>query len=196
MLLRRLRNAGVRIAGANFVPPNAAKVSGLLDELVTYVQTNPQQLDALELATVFHHKLVWIHPFFDGNGRTAPLAMNLLMLREGFPPVIILKDDRRKYYDALNQANNGNYQKLMLLTAQAAERSLNIYLQALPGREEGYMEISDLVKEPDMPYGQEYISLLARQGKIDAHKEGRSWVTSKRAVRSYMDSLSRKRRKP
>jgi len=79
------------------------------------------------MATVFHNKLVWIHPFFDGNGRTVRLAMNLILMRCGFPPAIILKNDRKKYYEALNQANGGNYQKLALLMFQALERTLNIY---------------------------------------------------------------------
>ncbi|HZJ37134.1 MAG TPA: Fic family protein [Gillisia sp.] len=189
----RLRNAGVRIAGANFLPPNAQKVSGLLDELIQFVNTNPLELNGIELATVFHHKFVWIHPFFDGNGRTVRLAMNLLLMRNGFPPAIILKNDRKKYYDALNSANKGNYSKLALLMSQALERTLNIYLQALPDSDLGYTEISRLVEEEELPYGQEYISLLARQGKIDAYKEGRNWLTSKEAVEDYIKNRKRNR---
>ena len=189
----RLRNGGVRISGANFVPPNANKVSDLLDELIDFINTNPLQLNDIELAAVFHHKLVWIHPFFDGNGRTVRLAMNLLLMRCGFPPAIILKNDRKKYYEALNQANGGNYQKLTLLMCQALERTLNIYLNALPGNDHEYIEISNLVQEPGMAYGQEYISLLARQGKIDAYKEGRNWLTTREAVENYIATRKRKR---
>jgi Fic family protein len=189
----RIRNGGVRITGANFSPPNANKVSDLLDELIDFVNTNPQQLNDIELATVFHHKLVWIHPFFDGNGRTVRLAMNLLLMRSGFPPAIILKNDRIKYYKALNQANGGNYQKLTLLMCQSLERTLNIYLNALPDNDKEYVEISNLVQEPNMPYGQEYISLLARQGKIDAHKEGRNWLTTRKAIEEYVATRKRKR---
>ncbi len=189
----RLRNSGVRIAGANFLPPNAQKVSGLLDELIQFVNTNTLGLNDIELATVFHHKFVWIHPFFDGNGRTVRLAMNLLLMRSGFPPAIILKNDRKKYYDALNSANKGNYSKLTLLMSQALERTLNIYLQALPGSDLGYIEISRLVEEEELPYGQEYISLLARQGKIDAYKEGRNWLTTKEAVEDYIKNRKRNR---
>jgi len=189
----RLRNGGVRISGANFVPPNANKVSDLLDELIDFINTNPLQLNDIELAAVFHHKLVWIHPFFDGNGRTVRLAMNLLLMRSGFPPAIILKNDRKKYYEALNQANGGNYQKMTLLMCQALERTLNIYLNALPGNDNEYIEISNLVQEPGMAYGQEYISLLARQGKIDAYKEGRNWLTTREAVENYMATRKRKR---
>lgn len=189
----RLRNGGVRISGANFVPPNANKVSDLLDELIDFINTNPLQLNDIELATVFHHKFVWIHPFFDGNGRTVRLVMNLLLMRCGFPPAIILKNDRKKYYEALNQANAGNYQKLTLLMCQALERTLNIYINALPGNDKEYIEISNLVQEPNMPYGQEYISLLARQGKIDAYKEGRNWLTTREAVENYINTRKRKR---
>jgi len=189
----RLRNGGVRISGANFVPPNANKVSDLLDELIDFVNTNPLELNDIELAAVFHHKLVWIHPFFDGNGRTVRLSMNLLLMRCGFPPAIILKNDRKKYYEALNQANNGNYQKLMLLMCQALERSLNIYLNAMPDNDTDFQKISDIVSEPNSPYGQEYVSLLARTGKIDAYKEGRNWYTTKEAVEDYIANRKRKR---
>lgn len=190
----RLRTGGVRISGANFVPPNARKVSDLLDELIEFVIENPLQLNAIELATVFHHKFVWIHPFFDGNGRTVRLVMNLLLLKVGFTPAIILSADRKKYYSALNTANHGNYYKLTLLMIQALERTMNIYIGSLPDNDLGFMEISNLVKEENLPYGQEYISLLARQGKIDAYKEGRNWLTTKAAVLQYINNRERKRK--
>ena len=189
----RLRNAGVRISGANFMPPNARKVPGLLDELITFVIENPLQLNDIELATVFHHKFVWIHPFFDGNGRTVRLVMNLLLLKVGFTPAIILTNDRKKYYTALNSANNGNYYKLSLLMAQALERTMNIYISSLPDNDLNFRKISNLVQEERLPYGQEYLSLLARQGKIDAHKEGRNWLTTKKAIEEYRTKRKRKR---
>ena len=189
----RLRNGGVRISGANFIPPNANKVSDLLDELIDFINTNPLNLNDIELATIFHHKFVWIHPFFDGNGRTVRLSMNLLLMRCGFPPAIILKNDRKKYYEALNQANNGNYQKLILLMSQALERSLNIYLNAMPDSNNDFQTIANIVSEPSSPYGQEYVSLLARTGKIDAYKEGRNWYTTKEAIEAYISTRKRKR---
>lgn len=189
----RLRNGGVRISGANFVPPNAQKVPDLLDELIAFVVENPLQLNEIELATVFHHKFVWIHPFFDGNGRTVRLVMNLLLLKVGFTPAIILSTDRKKYYTALNAANKGNYYKLSLLMLQALERTMNIYIGSLPDNDLGFTEISNLVKEEQLPYGQDYISLLARQGKIDAYKEGRNWLTTKKAILDYRANRERKR---
>jgi len=189
----RYRNAGVRISGANFVPPNALKVDALMDALIQWVNNPSNPLDIIVKAAIFHHRFVWIHPFFDGNGRTVRLVFNLLLMRAGFPPAIILKNDRKKYYDALNKANAGDYSKLLLLVVQALERSLDIYLGNFTNTYEDYQPISDIVAEPDFPYGQEYVSLLARQGKIDAFKEGRNWLTTKNAVLEYMELRQRKR---
>lgn len=190
----RYRNGAVRIMGANFIPPNALKVSDLMAELLEWVIENPLQLNAVALATVFHHRFVFIHPFFDGNGRTVRLAMNLLLMREAYPPAIILKNDRKKYHEALNAANKGSYSKLLLLMSQAAERSLDIFLSAHPSQsyDDEYKSITEIVSEPDVPYGQEYVSLLARTGKIDAYKEGRNWVTNKRAITEYTNRRSKK----
>jgi hypothetical protein len=74
------------------------------------------------------------------------------------------------------------------MMCQALERSLNIYLEILPrDASYDYVPISTIVSEPMVPYGQEYLSLLARTGKIDAHKEGRNWVTTRRAIQDYID---------
>ena len=115
-------------------------------------------------------------------------------MQVGFPPAIILRNDRKKYYAALNQANKGNYSKLLLLIIQAVERSLDIYLSNLNNTNDDYQLISDIVSEPEVPYGQEYISLLARQGKIDAYKDSRNWLTTKDAVLDYMKKRERKRK--
>ena len=186
----RLRTSGVRIVGANFTPPNAQKVPDLLTELIDFVNANPDELHPVELASIFHHRFVWIHPFFDGNGRAVRLVMNLILMRKGFPPAIILKNDRKKYYDALNQANKGSYQKLGLLMLQGVERSLDIYLGSYPDTED-YRPISQIIEESQLPYGQEYVSLLARQGKIDAYKEGRNWLTTEEAIVEYIGNRQR-----
>jgi len=184
----RLRNGMVRIVGANFTPPSPEKVSDLLDTLISNINTNTDHLEIPLLASYFHHRLVWIHPFFDGNGRTGRLAMNLLLMKYGFPPAIILKNDRKKYYSALNQANRGDYSKICLLVLQAIERSLNMYIQIIPNEYNHYESISEIAQDPEVPYGMEYISLLARTGKINAHKDGRNWVTSKKSLMDYIQT--------
>ena len=184
----RLRPGMVRIIGANFTPPNARKVPDLLDELIDYVNLNPSKYDLVTLTTLFHHRFVWIHPFNDGNGRTVRLAMNLLLMKHGYPPFYILSRDRKKYISALNQANNKDYNKLLLLMFQAVERSLNIYINSMGGEYEDYLPISNIANDPEVPYGQEYISLLARRGRIDAYKEGKVWLTTKSAIKKYQSN--------
>jgi len=190
----RIRNAGVRISGANFVPPNARKVSDFIEELITWVNEEDLDMHPVIKATIFHHRFVWIHPFFDGNGRTARLVFNLLFLKDGYPPAIILKVDRKKYYTALNDANNGNLEKLFFLVGRAVMRSLDIYLSNLDDTAGDYAPISKIVNEPSISYSQEYVSLLARQGKIDAYKEGRVWYTTEKAVTDYISNRKRKRK--
>ncbi|MDP6909070.1 MAG: hypothetical protein QF371_06170 [Flavobacteriales bacterium] len=75
---------------------------------------------------------------------------------------------------------------------QDVERSLDIYLSMYPDGNE-YRPISTIVEEEQIPYGQEYVSLLARQGKIDAYKEGRNWYTTEEAVEEYIANRKRKR---
>jgi Fic family protein len=187
----RFRTAGVRIGGANFIPPNALRVPDYITELIEWENTS--KMDILQKVTLFHHRFVWVHPFFDGNGRTVRLLMNLLLMKEGFPPAVILGVDRKRYYQALNLANNGNFDKLLFLIVQAVDRSLTIYLNSLEDTTGDFDAISNIVQEPDVPYGQEYISLLARQGKIEAYKEGRVWYTSKKSVENYLKNKKGKK---
>lgn len=187
------RSGAVRILGANFTPPDALLIDEYMDDLIHWYNTDAKKLHPIVRASMFHHRFVWIHPFFDGNGRSARLLFNLLLMSEGYPPAIILKVDRKKYYAALNDSNQGDYNKLFMLVGQAAERSLSIYLSAVENRLHGYKPIQDIVNEPDVPYGQEYVSLLARRGKIEAYKEGRVWYTSKESVEAYREGRLRKR---
>jgi len=181
----RYRNAGVRITGANVTPPNACKVDDLMEELIAWVNEK-NEIPVVVKAMIFHHRMVWIHPFFDGNGRTVRLMFNLLLMNAGYPPAIILQQDRKKYYDALNKANQGNYEKLMLLILHALERSIDIYLSHLENSHDAYRPISGILEEMEVPYGQEYISLLIRRGKIPGYKEGRNWLTTVDAVQAYV----------
>lgn len=79
----RYRTMGVRISGANFTPPNMLKVPDLMDELLLGFNAQIASFHPMVLATLFHHKFVWIHPFSDGNGRTIRLMYNLFSNEHG-----------------------------------------------------------------------------------------------------------------
>jgi len=170
------RNSNVIIGGSNHTPPDALDVPNQMKELLNWLQKEKKETDVVELSAILHHKLVYIHPFFDGNGRTARLVMNLLLMQAGFPLVIILKNDRKKYYSVLDKADKNNYAPLVNFIAQAVERSLDLYLKAItPASEktEKYLTLSELSKLKGIPYSAKYLNLLMRQGKIGGHKEGR-----------------------
>ena len=128
------------------------------------------------------------------SGRTARLFMNLLLMQQGYPLVMILKNDRKKYYQTLEKADKGNLMPFVAFIAQAIERSLNIYLKTLApakSKSEKYLPLSDISRQTT--FSKKYLNLLARQGKIEAHKEGRIWVTSLDAVNNYLKNRQRQR---
>ncbi len=190
----RYRSSSVFIGGADYKPPEAIDVPGLMADLVVWAGKNKNKLHSVELAAMVHYKIVAIHPFFDGNGRTARLMMNVILLQAGYPLSIILKNDRKKYYEALSRADKGNPQSFIKFIAQSAERSLDIYLETLtpPGRpKEKFIPLLNLSKGTS--FSSKYLNLLARTGKLEAHKEGRIWVSSKEALNRYLKNRERQR---
>ncbi len=120
--------------------------------------------------------------------------MNVIILREGYPLAVILKNDRKKYYDCLAKSDREDYSSLIRLVTQSVERSLDIYLKALkPSSKKGEAFLSLHEISSKTPYSAKYLNLLARLGKLEAHKEGRNWITSLEAVEQYIRSRKRKR---
>lgn len=191
----RYRNANVIIGGAKHTPPNALQVPQKMRELIIWLNSQKNKTNIVELSALLHHKLAYIHPFFDGNGRTSRLAMNLLLMQSGYPLVIILKNDRKKYYDVLAKADSGKYEPLIKFIAQAVERSLDIYLKTLAPatqKQEKFLTLREIAK--NTRFSAKYLNLLARQGKLEAHKEGRNWLTTKEAVERYLKNRTRQRK--
>lgn len=180
------RNSWVMITGTNYFPPEAREVPSLMKGIVNWFEQNKKKLHPIELAAILHHKLVHVHPFFDGNGRTARLVMNLVLMSRGYPLVIILKNDRRRYYDLLQKTDDGDWAPFVMFISQAVERTLDIYL-----REEKYLSLSVLATK--FGYPAKYLNLLARSGKLEAHKESRNWLASPEAVQRYLENRKRKR---
>jgi len=129
----RYRNVPVRISGSAVVMPNPLKVPDLMEEFLRWL-TARNSLHPVAFAGEAHYRLVTIHPFVDGNGRTARLLMNLLLLMRGYPPAIIHPRDRLAYIGALEKAQlGGSRSDFDALIAKAAGRSLDIYLKAARG---------------------------------------------------------------
>jgi Fic family protein len=118
-----------RIAGSPVVFPNPVSVPGLMQafglELEAAAATPHGAFDA-------HFKLTAIHPFSDGNGRTARLLMNLLLIRAGYPPVAVRPEDRKIYLDSLEKAPlAGDLTPFQIFMHQRLAATLEDYLGAL-----------------------------------------------------------------
>jgi len=127
----RYRRENVVISGASTTPPDFLHLNTEMDKLIAWREQSAR-LHPIERASAMHAKFVKIHPFVDGNGRTGRLLLNLELLKAGYPPAIIRKEDRLTYYDALDEACvNDNYEAITHLVANAVERSLDAYLDLL-----------------------------------------------------------------
>ena len=183
------RSSGVRVAGATFSPPPSVEVGQRVRELLVWLESNPEEFLPVELAAVFHHRFVQIHPFTEGNGRTARLLMNIILMGYGYPFIVnITSRDRGKYLRALSEADMGDDAVFVDFVALSVERALDVYIQALEEpRLLTLAEASRLV-----PYSQEYLSLLARRGALGAFKKGRNWIISREDLERYLLSLKRR----
>ncbi len=190
----KYRTGNAMVTGSSHTPPDAHEVPHKIREMFEWIRKQKNKMHIVELSAIVHHKIVGIHPFTGGNGRTARLVMNLLLLQEGYPMTVVLSNDRKKYYDALSKADSGDYSYFVRFIAQAVERSLNIYIKTLlPAKTESgkFYPLSTISKQT--PYSEKYLNLLSRLGKIEAHKEGRNWITTIDAVKKYRQERERKR---
>jgi Fic family protein len=97
---------------------------------------NPRKNHPVTSAADAHFKMVSIHPFVDGNGRSARLLMNMLLIQAGYPPAIIRKEDRGKYLNALEKGQTrGALKDFHDMMYDAVDRSLDIYLETAKGEE-------------------------------------------------------------
>ena len=79
----------VLISGSRHTPPHFTVLSEKMEQLMKWYDEHKENLHPVELAAEFHFRFVYIHPFSDGNGRTARLLMNLILMKYGFPPAIV-----------------------------------------------------------------------------------------------------------
>lgn len=142
----RYRTIPVRISGSAVILPNPLKVPDLMQTFVEWLNRSTR-LHPVELAAEAHYQLVAIHPFTDGNGRTARLLMNLILLMNGYPPAIIRARHRLAYIDALEKVHLGGAKDDYLkIITKAVDRSLDIYLKAATGEDDEPSDSDRLLK--------------------------------------------------
>lgn len=127
----KYRSENVAIMGATHTPPDHLIVPELMEKLILNYQKWNKYHPIIKAALI-HGELVKIHPFIDGNGRTFRLVMNLSLMNSGYLPVIIKKENRLEYYNALDKAHTtGDYTDFVKLVTNLEIEMINKYLNLL-----------------------------------------------------------------
>ncbi|MFB5761962.1 Fic family protein [Paenibacillus medicaginis] len=127
------RNENVIISGATHIPSDFVQVKALMEELIQHYDLHWQtNVHALERASLLHIEFVKIHSFIDGNGRTARLLLNFELMKNGYPPIVIEKEDRAEYYRALDLAHTtGDHSQFIGLVTRTLNRTFDLYLRLI-----------------------------------------------------------------
>jgi len=128
-----------------FATPDETPI--LMKELIEWyrIKEEEKEKNPVLLAAEFHYKFIRIHPFDDGNGRTVRIIMNFILLKHGFPPVIIKTDDKNKYFSVLQQADAGDIEPFFGYVAKNLNESLEIMIKGAQG--ESIEDDDDIDKE-------------------------------------------------
>ena len=130
----KYRKVQVMIKGSSHMPPQPFLVAKVMEELIIWYLSNKNKLHPVILAAEMHERLVTIHPFIDGNGRTSRLIMNLILLQHGYVIANIkgTNESRMKYYNALEACQvENNKENFLLFIAQTEKECLERYLSIL-----------------------------------------------------------------
>ena len=130
----RYRRVQVMIKGSSYMPPQPYLVSKEMEDFFIWYETNKNSLHPIVLAAEVHERIVTIHPFIDGNGRTSRLIMNLILLQSGYVIANIKGDydSRMRYYNTLETAQTtNNKEDFLLFVAQIEKESLERYLEII-----------------------------------------------------------------
>ncbi len=186
--------------GGGMTPPPWPEVPALMISWVADVVAFGEQVkhDASlersfpeELARL-HHRFECIHPFIDGNGRVGRLAVNLLLVRLGYPPIVIFKKDRAAYLRSLQRADEGDYGALGEMIARAMIDNLNRFI--VPNVA-GPARLVPLAALADARFSVAALRQAAQRGRLDAIQgQDGIWRSSRHAVEAY--AASRHQRRP
>lgn len=130
----KYRKVQVMIKGSAFMPPQPFIVPKEMEDYFIWYEINKNKLHPVVLAAEMHERLVTVHPFIDGNGRTSRLVMNLILLQHGFVIANIKGDydTRMNYYQALEKAQTqNNKEDFLLFVAQIEKECLIRYLEII-----------------------------------------------------------------
>lgn len=187
----QFRTIPVHIRGSSLTPPHPSEVPTYMQQWVDWLGSEESlTYPLLVRVTIAHHGFEAVHPFSDGNGRVGRLLLNLMLMREGYPPALMLREWRMAYVHALESANHGDYHGLLTIVGRAVEHSLDLYLEsceAEPTTE--YRTLAELAAQTE--YDADYLGWLIRKGRLPAVKRGGRWHSTLEAINRYRDEVAR-----
>lgn len=184
---------------AGMVPPSWPLVPARLQEWVDQVCVVGKQFGdgdgppLPERLARLHNTFEQIHPFIDGNGRTGRLVLNLILVRLGYPPVIIFKKQRDAYLSAMQRADAGDPGSLGELIARAMHDNLNRFIVPNVAGPARLVPLAALVdKEFSLPA----LRQAAQRGRLEAYQGADGiWRSSRKAVEAYRSSRHQRKRR-
>ena len=138
-----------------------------------------------------HTRFERIHPFLDGNGRVGRLALNLVLVRLGYPPVVVFKRQRPTYLQALQKCDRGDFGPLGELIARAMLDNLTRFI--VPNVA-GPARLVPLAALADEDFTLAALRQAAQRGRLEAVQgSDGAWRSSRSAVEAYARSKHRRR---
>lgn len=185
----QLRTVQVYIRGSNHTPPPARDVSLYMMQWVRWLTSDDAfRYDPITRTAIAHHDFEAVHPFTDGNGRVGRLLMNLMLMQDGYPPALVLREWRTRYITALQAGHRGDYTDLVNLIGLAVEHSLDLYLEACEASTAHLLPLRELAEHFGLDNN--YLGQLARLGKIEATKRGPFWYASRESIQNYLREVN------
>jgi Fic family protein len=144
---KRENNHVIRLDGKILEFTDWLQVPGEVEALTEWHRSEAGKIHPIELAATFHHRLVRIHPFLDGNGRVARLMMNTILMQHDFTPAIILVEEKQRYFETLQAADDGDYAPLFRFLDEQVTRTLQMTVNVAEGREAfDFKDLSRMLK--------------------------------------------------
>lgn len=175
----RYRMVQVQISGSAFPTPAPETVAAQMQEFSRWlgpISTPGEKyasVDGLIYAAVAHAWFVYIHPFVDGNGRLSRVLMNLILMRYGFPISIISKDDRKRYYDALEISQSGDLTDFLALLIDCACESVDEYEAAVKDQRD------------EEEWSRRLVDRLTKPQQVQARNEYELWSSAMELLKKY-----------
>jgi Fic family protein len=180
------REHDIRPFPGGMSPPPWPEVSAMVTDWIGAVQALGREVKGIdpEALAKTHARFEQIHPFLDGNGRTGRLALNLLLVRLGYPPAIVYKGDRRRYLAALASADRGDHGPLGELLARAILDNLHKFVVPAVAGPSRLIPLPALASER---ISANALRVAATRGRLQASKAADgTWRSTRAWVDEYL----------